>query len=70
MWHLGMWISAERGGAGLMVGIDDLKGLFQPQGFCDSKEDRLPPPATAVQEDQGQGHPEQPPRRRCEMQEL
>ena len=27
MWHLGSWFS---GGDGLMVGLDDLRGLFQP----------------------------------------
>lgn len=37
---VGLWVSAERGGAGLMVGLDDLKGLFQPQGFCDSNFQR------------------------------
>lgn len=31
MWmgHLGMWVRGECGGAWLMVGLDDLKGLFQ-----------------------------------------
>lgn len=26
MWHLGMWFSGDR----LMIGLDDLRGLFQP----------------------------------------
>ena len=29
MWHLGTWFS-RRGGVGLRVGLDDLRGLFQP----------------------------------------
>jgi len=29
MWQLGTWFSG-RGGDGLMVGLDDLRGLFQP----------------------------------------
>jgi len=29
MWHLGIWFS-RHGGVGLMVGLDDLRGLFQP----------------------------------------
>ena len=28
-WHLWTWLS-RRGGVGLMVGLDDLRGLFQP----------------------------------------
>ena len=30
MWHLGTWFS-RRGGVGVTVGLDDLRGLFQPQ---------------------------------------
>jgi len=29
MWHLGTWFS-RHGGVGVMVGLDDLRGLFQP----------------------------------------
>ena len=29
MWHLGTWFS-RRGGVGATVGLDDLRGLFQP----------------------------------------
>lgn len=31
MWHTGLWFSGGLGGAGLMVGLDSLKGLFQPK---------------------------------------
>ena len=36
MWCLGTWHSGGLGSAGLMVGLDDLKGLFQPK-FYDSQ---------------------------------
>ena len=29
MWHFGIWFS-KHGGVGLTVGLDDLRGLFQP----------------------------------------
>jgi len=29
MWHFGTWFS-KHGGGGLMIGLDDLRGLFQP----------------------------------------
>jgi len=29
MWHLGTWFS-RHGGVGLAVGLDDLRGVFQP----------------------------------------
>jgi len=29
MWHFGIWFS-RHGGVGVMVGLDDLRGLFQP----------------------------------------
>jgi len=29
MWHFGIWFS-RHGGVGWMVGLDDLRGLFQP----------------------------------------
>jgi len=29
MWHFGTWFS-RRGGVGVMVGLGDLRGLFQP----------------------------------------
>jgi len=35
MWHLGTWFS-RHGGVGVMVGPDDLRGLFQPKQFYDS----------------------------------
>ena len=31
MWHLGTWFSGGLGRVGLMVGLNDLKGLFQPK---------------------------------------
>ena len=31
MWHLGTWFSDGLGSVRLMVGPDDLKGLFQPK---------------------------------------
>lgn len=42
MWieHLGTWLG-EPSNAGLMVGIDDLRDLFQPERFYDSL--RSPP---------------------------
>lgn len=30
MLHLGTWASGECGGAGLMVGLDELKNILQP----------------------------------------
>lgn len=38
VWHLGIWFSADPGGggAGLLVGLRDLRGLFQPEQFHDS----------------------------------
>ena len=36
MWCLGTWFSGGLGSAGLTVGLDDLKGLFQPKRFYDS----------------------------------
>ena len=36
MWHLGTWFSGGLGSARVMVGLDDLKGLFQPKRFYDS----------------------------------
>jgi len=32
-WHLGTWFS-RHGGVGVTAGLDDLGGLFQPEGFC------------------------------------
>lgn len=34
---LEMWLSGGLGSVGLMVGLNDLRGLSQPQGFCASK---------------------------------
>ena len=36
MWHLGTWFSGGLGRVRFTVGLDDLKGLFQPKQFCDS----------------------------------
>lgn len=36
MWDLGTWVSGGLGSAGGTVGFDGLRGLFQPQLFCDS----------------------------------
>ena len=36
MWCLGTWFSGGCGSFRLRVGLDDLKGLFQPKRFCDS----------------------------------
>lgn len=30
MWHLGIWVRGNCSDAGLKLGLDDLKGLFQP----------------------------------------
>jgi len=35
MWHRGTWVSGH-GGDGLMVGFDDIRGLFQPYWLYDS----------------------------------
>ena len=37
MWHLGTWFSGGLGSVRFMVGLDDLKGLFQSKWFYDSK---------------------------------
>lgn len=36
IWHLWIWFGGELGGAGLMVGFDDLRSLFEPKQFNDS----------------------------------
>ena len=41
MWHLGTWFSGGLGSVRFMVGLDDLKGLFQPKRFYDSMRDAL-----------------------------
>lgn len=33
MWHLGTWSSGGLGRVRLMAGLNDLKGLVQPQRF-------------------------------------
>lgn len=33
MWHLGVWFTGGLGTTGLMLGRDDLKGLFQAKQF-------------------------------------
>jgi len=35
MWQLGTWFSGGLGSVRLMIGPDDLKGLFQPKLFYD-----------------------------------
>jgi len=35
MWHLGTWFSGGLGSVRFTVGLDDLKGLFQPKLFYD-----------------------------------
>ena len=40
MWHWGTWLSGH-GGHGLMVGLDGLRGLFQPKWFYDSTPTEL-----------------------------
>ena len=35
MWLLGTWFSGGLGSAGLMLGLNDFKGLFQPKQFHD-----------------------------------
>lgn len=45
MWHLKTWFSGGLGGAGQMVGLDHLKGLFQPKQFHDSVAGLLLPPS-------------------------
>lgn len=39
MWCLGSWFSAGFGTAGLRVGLDNLKDLFQPQQFHDPTQE-------------------------------
>jgi len=41
MWHSGTWFSGGLGSVRLTVGLNDLKGLFQPKRFCDSKYRKL-----------------------------
>jgi len=36
MWYLGTWFSGGLGSVSLMLGLDDLKGFFQPKLFYDS----------------------------------
>ena len=50
MWHLGTWFSGGLGSGRFTVGLDDLKGLFQPKQFYDSIWDveHAHPPFPAV----------------------
>jgi len=41
MWHLRTWFSDRLGSARLMVGLDDLEGLFQLKRFYDSIKNNL-----------------------------
>lgn len=34
MWHLWTWFTGGHGGVGLIVGLNDLRGLLQPEWFC------------------------------------
>lgn len=36
MWHLRTKLSADHSGAGVVVGLGDFTGLFQPLQLCDS----------------------------------
>ena len=36
MWHLGTWFSGGLGSVRFMVGLDDLKSLFEPKSCYDS----------------------------------
>lgn len=36
IWHLGTLFTGEHGDAGLMVGLNDHRGLFQPKQFYSS----------------------------------
>ena len=36
IWHLGTWFSGGLGSVRFTVGLNVLKGLFQPKWFCDS----------------------------------
>lgn len=36
MWHLGTWFYGKHGSAGLEVGFNEGRGLFQPKLFYDS----------------------------------
>lgn len=38
MWHLGTWFSSGLGSADLTVELNGLKGVFQPQWFCDAQD--------------------------------
>jgi len=42
MWHIGTWFSGGVGCVSLTAGLDDLKGLFQPEQFYDLKKERRP----------------------------
>jgi len=37
VWHFGTWFSGGLGSISFMVGLHDLKGVFQPKRFYDSK---------------------------------
>lgn len=36
VWHEGPWFGGEQGGAGFVVGLNDLRDLFQPKCSYDS----------------------------------
>lgn len=43
MCYLGPWFCGGSGSTGLMNGLGDLRGLFQPKSDCDSKLMIIPP---------------------------
>lgn len=36
MWHFGTWVKGGLGSVGGLVGLDELKGVFQPKLFYNS----------------------------------
>lgn len=40
MWHLGTWFCGGLGSVRLTVGLEGLRALLHPKGFCDSKMER------------------------------
>lgn len=45
-WHSALWSAGQRGVRSL-VGLDDLRGAFQPNGFCDSVKTAVEKPVSA-----------------------
>jgi len=42
MWHLGTWFSGGLGSVRFMVGLNDLKGFFQPKRFYTNSVGHVP----------------------------